>query len=236
MGEIDGDSIFVGRKAWVFDSLALKSTDLPSKSLTEVWIGTTKMGVLARLLFSDNLRHESSEVISTLIQQHKNVYLLSGDKVEVATDVGLMAGIPAENILGGQSPEDKCKFVDSLRTRGERVAMVGDGVNDAIALSAADVGIAMGKGTDAAGSAANVILLGDRLTQVQESLDIGEATLNKIKQNLMLALVYNAVGIPIAAGVLMPTYGIMLSPTFAAAMMACSSIIVVSNSLLLKKQ
>ena len=237
--EIDGDIVFVGRKNWVYsaigDRLGQESTS-DDGSLTRVWVGTKMRGMIARLDFSDCVRSESQAVVKHLKAHGKKVILLSGDEAGISRRIGADVGIPAEQIFGGQSPASKAAFVQSLRRQGETVAMVGDGVNDAVALSAANVGVAMGNGTDAAGSAADVILLGNNLTQFGEAMQIGEATLTKIKQNLFLALVYNAIGIPIAAGVLLPKYGIMLSPSFAAAMMACSSIIVVSNSLLLKKK
>lgn len=227
--------VYVGKKSWVTEQIDVVEPAFQERDFTSVWIGTSRR-MIARLDFADTVRADSSHVVKSLMEEGKRVYLLSGDCLSVAKSIGSKVGILPENILGDKSPSEKAAFVRALRGNGERVAMVGDGVNDAIALSAADVGIAMGKGTDAAGSASNVILLGDRLSQVTEALHVGGATLSKIKQNLLLALVYNLIGIPVAAGVLLPEYNIMLSPTFAAGMMACSSILVVTNSLLLKKR
>jgi P-type E1-E2 ATPase len=190
--------------------------------------------MVGKIELSDTLRTEAKAILSFLKGRGKHIYLLSGDDPSIAHNVGLLAGVEEANIFGGRRPEEKARFVEELKSNGHTVAMVGDGINDTIALGTADVGVAMGKGADAAGSAADVILLGDNLNQLKEAIMIGDNTMAKIRQNLGLALVYNILGIPIAAGILLPEYGIMLSPTFAGAMMACSSIVVVSNSLLLK--
>jgi Cu+-exporting ATPase len=179
------------------------------------------------------VRRESSDVVDALKRSGKTVYLLSGDNEAIALEVGRECGIEENNIMSGQSPEDKSRFVRELQERGDIVAVVGDGVNDTIALSAADVGFAIG-GADAAGSAADVVLMRNTITAVNDALHIGEATMSKIKQNLGLAMAYNAISIPVAAGALLPGYGIMLTPSIAAGVMAMSSIVVVSNSLTLK--
>ena len=187
------------------------------------------------MTFTDTLRSDAREVVASLQQSGKRVILLSGDDEAVARQIGSDVGIAPADAHGRMRPEQKATFITDLRASGASVAMVGDGVNDAVALSAADVGVAMGGGADAAGEAASVVLMGNRLSQLLEGLHLGEATLAKIKQNLGLAVVYNVIGIPIAAGALLPAYGIALSPAAAATAMACSSVCVVMNSLLLRR-
>ena len=164
----------------------------------------------------------------------KHVYLVSGDSDAISRQVGRECGIHEGNIVSEAYPEAKSKFVRDLQARGEVVAVVGDGVNDTVALSASDVGFSIG-GADAASSAADVVLMRNNIDDVNDALAIGEATMSKIKQNLGLALVYNALSIPVAAGLLLPTYGVMLTPAIAAGVMSMSSIVVVGNSLTLRR-
>jgi len=160
----------------------------------------------------------------------------AGDTQDAVTVIAQQAGVDPKSAWGGVSPKQKGLVIQQLQQQSGTVAMVGDGVNDAPALAAADVGIAMSGGMDAAGEAASVVLMGDRLGQVLEAIDLGRATYGKIKQNLAWALVYNLIGIPLAAGALLPQFGIALSPSVAGGMMAFSSLAVVSNSLLLRAQ
>jgi Cu2+-exporting ATPase len=133
-------------------------------------------------------------------------------------------------------PSDKGRMVDELKEKGYRVAMIGDGINDSEALAKADVSIAMGRGSDVAIDTADITLLSPQLSLVERAIDISALTMSTIKSNLFWAFIYNLVGIPIAAGVLYPEYGILISPMFAAAAMAFSSISVVLNSLYLKRR
>ncbi|GAB4822976.1 hypothetical protein N2152v2_010022 [Parachlorella kessleri] len=232
-----------GASTWELSSDKSGSTDgsssggtgSPGAAESEVWVGWSGVGLAGRLAFSDSLRPDAKAVVSALQSQGVRVLLVSGDRPEVVSAVAAQAGIAPKDALGGVRPEGKAAFVSELRQRqGRMVAMVGDGVNDAPALAAADVGCAMGGGADAAGEAAAVVLLGDRLGQVVEALALGRAAMHKIRQNLGWALGYNAVGIPLAAGAALPTLGFALDPSAAAGMMALSSVAVVSNSLLLR--
>lgn len=239
-GNVEGKEVFVGQRSWVETSvgtsasIAQESLDNHAGPVTSVWIGVKEHGVVGKLEFSDSLRDDAKAVIKELRSSGKRVVILSGDATSVTRAAAEEAGVELSNVFARVKPEGKAALVSKLRAEGAHVAMIGDGVNDAVALSAADVGIAMGGGTDAAGAAADVVLMGDRLGQALEAINLGQATLNKIKQNLGLAVIYNAIGIPVAGGALLPSYGIALTPTVAAGMMACSSIAVVMNSLFLR--
>jgi Cu2+-exporting ATPase len=171
------------------------------------------------------------------------VILLSGDRQEAATAIGKQLGLDSADIMAGVPPSKKAAAIQSLQT-GEMgkipnqksvVAMVGDGINDAPALSQADVGIALYSGTDVAMETAAIVLMRDSLSDVVQSIYLSRATFNKIRQNLFWAFAYNTIGIPLAAGVLLPSLGFVLSPSGAAALMAFSSVSVVSNSILLRR-
>jgi Cu+-exporting ATPase len=159
--------------------------------------------------------------------------MLTGDNTRTAEAVGRAVGIA--EIRAGLLPAGKAEVVAALRGTGRTVAMAGDGVNDAPALAAADVGIAMGTGTDVAIESAGVTLVKGDLASLVRARQLSRATLQNIRQNLFFAFVYNVVGVPIAAGVLYPAFGILLSPVIASAAMTFSSVSVIANALRLRK-
>lgn len=191
-----------------------------------------KKQVIAYLGISDTLKDESAQAIQALHKLGIKVAMLTGDHQLTANYIGKQVGI--DRVFAEVLPGDKADHVKELQKEGHKVAMVGDGVNDAPALATADVGIAMGTGTDVAIESAGLTLLGGNLAHLPQAIRLARATFRVIKQNLFWAFFYNIVGIPIAAGVLYPLYGLMLNPGIAGAAMAFSSVSVVTNSLRLK--
>ncbi len=184
---------------------------------------------------ADQARPEAAASIRRLQQMGVEVWMITGDSARVAREVAREVSIAESRVLAEVLPQDKEREVARLKSEGKRVAMVGDGINDAPALASADVGIAIGTGTDVAIDAAGIILMRGDLRGVPEALALARQTLRVIRQNLFWAFAYNALGIPIAAGVLYPFTGWMLSPMIASAAMALSSVSVVMNSLRLKR-
>jgi Cu+-exporting ATPase len=178
---------------------------------------------------ADTLKDHSKEAVDTLHRMGVKVAIISGDNQRVADAIAKKLGI--DRILAEVLPQDKAKEVKRLQQKGSLVAMVGDGINDAPALAQADLGIALGSGTDVAVETGEVVLIKDDLRDVIRAIDISKYTLRKIKQNLFWAFIYNVIGIPLAAGSLYPVIGLLLSPSIAAAAMAFSSVSVVLNSL-----
>ncbi|BAY63682.1 copper-translocating P-type ATPase [Calothrix brevissima NIES-22] len=203
------------------------------KTVVCVAVGGTLAGIIA---VSDTLRPDAKATVDKLRQMGLRVMLLSGDRLEAASAIGKQLGLDSADILAGVPPSKKAAAIQELQTQSASiVAMVGDGINDAPALSQADVGIALYSGTDVAMETAAIVLMRDRLSDVVESIYLSRATFNKIRQNLFWAFAYNTIGIPLAAGVLLPSLGFILSPSGAAALMAFSSVSVVSNSVLLRR-
>lgn len=191
-------------------------------------------GQLAGLVaVADPIKETTEAAIRELHRQGLRVIMATGDNQRTAEAVASRLGI--DEVRAGVLPEDKKTLVDELRAKGARIAMAGDGVNDAPALAAADVGIAMGTGADVAVESAGLTLLGGDLSGIVRARVLAKATLRNIKQNLFFAFIYNAAGVPIAAGVLYPVFGLVLSPMIAAAAMSLSSVSVITNALRLRR-
>ncbi len=211
----------------VEEKLALAAT----KGVTLVLVsqGTRLLGWIEA---KDRVRESSEKAIRHAKQMGYEVIMLTGDRQEAADTLAEKIGI--DTVLAGVKPHEKAHHIMRWQEEGRSVAMVGDGINDAAALSAADVGIAMGAGSDIALDAADFVLLRNDLIDAVSSLSLGRSTMRRIRTNLGWAFVYNAVGIPLAMGVMLPFTGFLLPPAFAAAAMSLSSVSVVANSLLLK--
>ena len=188
------------------------------------------LGVIA---LSDVPKDSAAPAVATLKAAGLDVAMITGDNAKTAQGVGKIVGI--ERIMSEVLPSDKVQEIRRLQHQGEVVAMVGDGINDAPALTTADVGIAIGAGTDVAIEASDITLIRDDLDGIALAIRLSFDTMKIIKQNLFWAFFYNSLGIPIAAGALYPFFGILLNPVFAAAAMALSSVSVVSNSLRLRR-
>jgi len=226
---VEGRTIQVGRldgDGWDDAEAALRQ---PGWTTIRVAIDGTPAGVIA---LADTVRDTSSAAVHALHQRGLEVVMLTGDAPLAAEAVGAAVGI--DTVVAGVRPEEKAAHVEQMQAAGRTVAHVGDGINDAPALAQADVGVAIGTGTDVAIEAADVTLMRPDLSALADAVGLSHAALRTIRQNLFFAFVYNAIGIPVAAGVLYPITGWLLSPIIASAAMALSSVSVVTNSLRLR--
>lgn len=244
---VEGKVVLLGNWDWLtWHDIAISEAaqqvaqDLATDGKTVVCVAVG--GILSGLIaVSDTLRPDAQSTVDKLRQMGLRVILLSGDRKEAASAIAKQLGLDSADVIAGVPPAKKAAAIESLQQAGTKgtpqsvVAMVGDGINDAPALSQADVGIALHSGTDVAMETAEIILIRDRLNDVVESIQLSRATFNKIRQNLFWAFAYNTVGIPLAAGVLFPSLGFILNPSGAAALMAFSSVSVVTNSILLRR-
>jgi P-type Cu+ transporter len=237
-GTIEGKQVALGN-AMLMGELRIATTALDAAAeaarqdgATAIYVAVDRhaAGVIA---IADPIKPSASEALAALRADGLRTVMLTGDNVTTARAVAKRLGI--DEVEAGVLPERKSEVVQRLRGEGRNVAMVGDGVNDAPALAAADVGIAMGGGTDVAIESAGVTLLTGDLRGLVRARRLSVATMRNIRQNLIFAFIYNAAGVPIAAGVLYPVFGILLSPIIAAAAMALSSVSVVGNALRLAR-
>jgi Cu+-exporting ATPase len=209
-----------------------KAEQLAEEGKTPIYISFD--GQAAGLIaVADTLKENSLQAVEKLKKLGLEVVMLTGDNKKTAEAMARKAGM--ERVLSEVLPEDKVHEIKRLQSEGKRVAMVGDGINDAPALAQADIGIAIGSGTDVAVEASDITLVKDDLQGVVSAIELSKKTIKTIKQNLFWAFFYNSAGIPIAAGLLYPFFGILLNPIFASAAMAFSSVSVVSNSLRLRR-
>ena len=188
--------------------------------------------LLGMIAVADTVKPDSADAIRALQSAARRVILLTGDNARTANAIAAQVGV--DEVIAQVLPRDKAQVIERLQQQGHLVAMVGDGVNDAPALVRADVGLAIGAGTDIAIESADVVLMQSRLADVVSAAELSRAVLRNIRQNLFWAFFYNAIGIPIAAGVLYPAFGFLLSPMLGAACMSLSSFCVVSNALRLR--
>jgi Cu+-exporting ATPase len=188
--------------------------------------------LLGLLAVSDPIKESTPGAIDALHALGLRVIMLTGDNPETARSVAEQLGI--DEFEAGVLPQDKNRRVEEMREAGHRTAMAGDGINDAPALAAADVGIAMGTGTDVAIESAGVTLVQGDLSGVARAFRLSRRVMRNIRQNLFFALVYNSIGVPVAAGVLYPFIGLLLNPMIAAAAMSLSSVSVIGNALRLR--
>lgn len=226
---------FVGNAKLVSDLKisfdATKLSEFTSQGKTPV-ILATKEKVLGFVMVADEIKAESVEAVKNLHALGIKVVMLTGDDEKAAKYIASLVGI--DDVVAHVLPQDKLAKIKELQSQGKIVAMAGDGVNDAPALAQADVGIAMGTGTDVAIESAGITLLGGDISKLVKAIKLSKITMRGIKQNLFWAFIYNIVGIPLAAGALYPAFGWLLNPVFAGFAMAMSSVSVVSNSLRIK--
>lgn len=237
-GRVDGKRVALGNRALMdgenarSDALDEVAEELRSRGHTAMYLAVDgrPAGIIS---VADAIKDSSREAVRQLHDAGVRIVMMTGDSETTARAVARELGI--DEVIAEVKPEDKARRVDELQAAGRVVAMAGDGINDAPALASAKVGIAMGTGTDVAMESAGVTLVKGDLRAIARARALSRATMRNIKQNLFFAVIYNIVGVPVAAGVLYPAFGILLSPMFAAAAMSFSSVSVIGNALRLRK-
>ena len=237
VGELDGEPVAIGNLELLTELVGELPEGLEGRVAQRAKRGVTVVlllrgqRVLGWVEIADRIRETSAAAVKRLKQSGIEVIMLTGDREEVAQSVGDAVGI--STIIAGVKPDQKAEHIRRLQEKGV-VAMIGDGINDAAALALADVGIAMGAGSQIALESADIVLVRNDLADAVAAMELGRATMTRIRSNLAWAFVYNLIGLPLAMGMLFPWTGWLLPPAFAAAAMSLSSVSVVSNSLLLR--
>jgi P-type Cu+ transporter len=237
---VEGREVLAGNEQFLTDAgvdlaamtASAEQADMAASTPVLVAVDGRAAGVIG---IADTVKPESADAISRLHRAGLEVWMLTGDRAAVARAIGAQVGIPPERILADVRPDAKASRVAELQASGKVVAMVGDGINDAPALAQADLGVAIGTGSDVAVEASDITLVGDNLRSVAAAIRLSRATMRTIRQNLAWAFGYNLLLIPVAAGALYPLTGWLLSPALAAGAMALSSVSVVTNSLRLRQ-
>jgi Cu2+-exporting ATPase len=238
LADVDGHKVAIGNLRLMqsegisFEDLAARRDEIAAGGRTAVFVGVDDTAV-AVIGIADAVRETSADAVAALHEAGIRVVMLTGDNHATAERIAEELGI--DTVIAEVLPEDKARHVQQLQGEGRVVAMVGDGVNDSPSLAQADVGIAVGAGTDVAIEAADVVLMRSDPLDVPVALTIGRGTLRKMRQNLGWAVGYNAIALPIAAGVFEPAFGLVLRPEIAALSMSGSSLLVAVNALMLKR-
>jgi Cu+-exporting ATPase len=229
-GFVDGREVLIGTEAFTGHSDA-EAERMAREGMTPLLVSIDGKHA-ATIGVADAIRPTSAGAIAELKKMGLRVILLTGDREATAQAIARQTGI--DEVIAGVLPDGKAERIRLLQAEGRVVAMAGDGINDAPALAQADIGIAMGSGSDIAAEAADITLMRSDLSGVVSAIRLSRRTMRVMKQNLFWAFIYNVIGIPVAAGALYPSFGILLSPILASAAMALSSVSVVTNSLRLR--
>ncbi|XHL99272.1 MAG: heavy metal translocating P-type ATPase [Microcoleus anatoxicus] len=234
---VEGRLVFAGNAEWMTQQGVAIATELCGsfQGKTAVYVACERV-LLGVIGLKDTLRPDAKATVERLRAMGLRVMMLTGDTPGAAFAIANQLDLPTTDVLAQVRPFEKARAIAALQAEGRKVAMVGDGINDAPALAQADVGVGLHGGTDVAVETAQIVLMRNALMDVVESIELSRATLKKIRQNLFWAFGYNMLGIPVAAGLLLPAMGILLSPAAAGAFMAFSSVSVVTNSLLLRRE
>ncbi len=237
-GKVNGKYVLLGKEDFlksagieIIQDLKQKAQELQNKAQTVVWLGVENKiaGILA---ITDPIKETTPQAIKALHEMGLKVVMLTGDNQATANAIAKELGI--DEVHAQLKPQDKQEIIKKLKEQGAKVLMAGDGINDAPALAQADVGVAMGTGTDVAIESAGITLVKGDLNGIVKSLKLSRAVMSNIKQNLFFAFIYNVLGIPIAAGILYPMFGLLLNPMIAGAAMSFSSVSVIGNALRLR--